>query len=71
MTPTPAQWFRTRPNTPPDIRTNQQTNGDWELLLCIEGGIDNELDAHRAAALLHQEITTLTQRAHTQEEYES
>jgi hypothetical protein len=70
MIPTPAQWFRTRPNAPPSIRTHQQDNGEWEVLLCIESGIDNMEDAERVAALLRREITVLTQRAHAHDEYQ-
>lgn len=69
MIPTPAQWFRTRPNTPPDIRTIRNDVGEWEVLLLLEGGIDNEADALRAAALANAEMVILTQRAHTHEEY--
>jgi hypothetical protein len=70
VTPTPAQWFRTRPNTPPDIRTHQQDDGEWEVLLCVESGIDNAEDAERAAALLRMEMTVLTHRAHAHDEYQ-
>lgn len=58
MNAAPADWFRTRPDTP-QVSAHRTDTGEWVLLYRIQGGLVNRYAAYEAAEKAQREIAAL------------
>ena len=59
---TPEQWAICRLDSPPDLRVLQNPYGAWDVLLRVDGGYSDPVDALAAAEKHRVEIEDLVGR---------
>jgi hypothetical protein len=56
---TPAEWALCRLDAPPDLRVLQNPYGAWDVLLRVDGGYSDPVDALAAAETHREEIESM------------
>lgn len=59
---TPEQWLICRLDSPPDLRLLQNPHGSWDVLLCVDGGYADPVDALAVTEKHREEIEELVRQ---------